>query len=138
MPVRGFYVIVSPEYRQMGCLPASRFIPALMQYLKEPYYTGLLSAGEFYGAAHQRPQAFQVVTEHSRPGIICDMVKADFIKRKSQSTTREPYTFVPMQDFFNPWTDEMLYEKYGIMEDEIKFINSMIRPMEIQGSLLDE
>ncbi|TCD47203.1 type IV toxin-antitoxin system AbiEi family antitoxin [Chlorobium sp. N1] len=95
MPVRGFYVIVSPEYRQMGCLPASQFIPALMQYLKEPYYTGLLSAAEFYGAAHQRPQAFQVVTEHSRPGIICGMVKVDFIKRKNAS-------LMPTRDFKTP------------------------------------
>lgn len=27
------------------------------------------------------------------------------------------------------WTDEMLYEKYGITKDEISFLNSMICPM---------
>jgi site-specific DNA-methyltransferase (adenine-specific) len=43
-----------------------------------------------------------------------------------------------MQDFSKPWTDEELYVKYSISEDEIAFINSMIRPMEIQGSLWDE
>lgn len=40
------------------------------------------------------------------------------------------YEFVPLQDFSHPWTDEMLYEKYGLTEDEIAFIESMIRPME--------
>lgn len=40
------------------------------------------------------------------------------------------YEFVPLQDFSHPWTDEMLYEKYGLTDDEIAFIESMIRPME--------
>jgi site-specific DNA-methyltransferase (adenine-specific) len=35
-----------------------------------------------------------------------------------------------MQDFSKPWTDEELYAKYGLNEEEIAFIESMIRPME--------
>ena len=35
----------------------------------------------------------------------------------------------PLQDFSHPWTDEMLYQKYGLDKDEIAFIESMIRPM---------
>ena len=38
------------------------------------------------------------------------------------------FPFVPMQDFSKVWTDEELYEKYGITTNEIEFINSMIRP----------
>ena len=41
-PARGFYVIVPPEYKQLGCLPAEQFIPALMERLKLTYYAGLL------------------------------------------------------------------------------------------------
>ena len=48
MPYRGFYVIVPPEYRKMGCLPANQFIPLLMDHLKEPYYAGMLTAAEHY------------------------------------------------------------------------------------------
>jgi len=48
----------------------------------------------------------------------------------SQHITRASFMFVPLQDFSNPWTDEMLYKKYGLDEDEIAFIESMIRPME--------
>lgn len=44
--------------------------------------------------------------------------------------TKTCFTFVPMQDFSKPWSDEELYKKYGITEDEQKFIESMIRPME--------
>ncbi len=40
------------------------------------------------------------------------------------------FAFVPLQDFSHPWTDEMLYKKYGLTEEEITFIESMIRPME--------
>ena len=52
------------------------------------------------------------------------------LRKVTQSTTREVYKFVPMQDFSHPWTDDMLYEKYGLDKDEIAFIESMIRPME--------
>ena len=37
-PARGFCVILPPEYRSLGCLPADQFIPALMQQLRQPYY----------------------------------------------------------------------------------------------------
>ena len=36
-PARGFYVIVPPEYRSLGCLPADQFIPELMKSLNLPY-----------------------------------------------------------------------------------------------------
>ncbi len=44
--------------------------------------------------------------------------------------TKNSFQFVPLQDFSHPWTDEMLYEKYGLTDEEIAFIESMIRPME--------
>jgi len=44
------------------------------------------------------------------------------------------YSFVPLQDFSEPWTDEKLYAKYGLTEEEIAFIESMIRPMELNGN----
>lgn len=53
------------------------------------------------------------------------------LHKPTQDATRSVYTFVPVQDFSKPWTDEMLYQKYGITDDEIAFIESMIRPMEL-------
>ena len=95
MPFRGFYVIVSPEHRKLGCLPANQFIPALMAHLEEPYYAGLLTAAEHHGAAHHRPQAFQVVVQRTRPGITCGGVRVDFIARKNVAA-------MPTQDFKTP------------------------------------
>jgi site-specific DNA-methyltransferase (adenine-specific) len=53
------------------------------------------------------------------------------LHKPSQHATRTVYTFVPTQDFSKPWTDEMLYEKYGITDDEAAFIDKMIRPMDL-------
>jgi site-specific DNA-methyltransferase (adenine-specific) len=48
----------------------------------------------------------------------------------SINITKNNYQFVPLQDFSKPWTDEELYRKYNLTNDEIAFIESMIRPME--------
>lgn len=51
------------------------------------------------------------------------------LKRNTQDAMRGVYAFVPMQDFSKPWSDEELYAKYGLTEDEIAFIESMVKPM---------
>lgn len=49
----------------------------------------------------------------------------------SQHITKSCFAFVPVQDFSQPWTDEELYAKYGLSDNEIAFIESMIKPMDI-------
>ena len=44
--------------------------------------------------------------------------------------SRATFQFVPLQDFSKPWTDAELYAKYGLTDEEIAFIESMIKPME--------
>lgn len=83
MPYRGFYVIVPPEYRAAGCLPPEQYIPDLMEHIGAIYYAGLLSAAEYHGAAHQRPQVFQVVVAKSRRPISCGKMRVEFIIRKN-------------------------------------------------------
>lgn len=94
-PARGFYVIVPPEYRALGCLPADQFIPALMKRLNLPYYAGLLSAAQYHGAAHQRPQEFQVFLAKNRRPIECGAVRVAFLARKRLND-------VPVQSFNTP------------------------------------
>ena len=48
----------------------------------------------------------------------------------SMNITKERFIFVPLQDFTRPWTDADLYAKYGLTDEEINFIESMIKPME--------
>lgn len=52
------------------------------------------------------------------------------LQKTTQHATKSVYSFVPIQDFSKPWTDEELYQKYGLNDEEIAFIESMIRPME--------
>lgn len=52
------------------------------------------------------------------------------LKKNTQDAMRGVYSFVPMQDFSEPWDDAKLYKKYGLTADEIAFIESMVRPME--------
>ena len=52
--------------------------------------------------------------------------------KNTQHATAKVYQFVPIQDFTQSWTDEKLYKKYGLTQEEIAFIDSMIRPMELE------
>lgn len=83
MPFRGFHVIVPPEYRTLGCLPADQFIPQLMEHLQVAYYAGLLTAASLHGAAHQAPMVFQVMVPRNRPPIRCGRVRVQFIARRN-------------------------------------------------------
>lgn len=54
-----------------------------------------------------------------------------YLTKISQDALRKVYELVPMQDFSKPWTDEELYAKYGLTDEEIAFIESMVKPMEV-------
>lgn len=47
--------------------------------------------------------------------------------------TKDKFCFVPVQDCSKFWTDAELYAKYKLTEEEIAFIESMIKPMELGG-----
>ena len=48
--------------------------------------------------------------------------------KNTQQAMQRVYTFVPIQDFSKPWSDDELYEKYSLSVNEISFIESMIKP----------
>ena len=52
-------------------------------------------------------------------------------KKNTQNAPRNVYSFVPMQNFSESWSDEKLYKKYGLTNEEIGFIESLIKPMEL-------
>ena len=63
----GFFMIIPPEHRHLGSLPPHWIVGPLMEYLHHHYYIGLLSAASLYGATHQQPMTFQVITDkHAR------------------------------------------------------------------------
>jgi len=87
-PAKGFYVIVFPEYRRYGCLPAAYFVPYLMEFWDESYYACLATAASYHGASHQQPQAFQVMLKRSKSPIICGDIKIYFFKKINLEQTQ--------------------------------------------------
>ena len=55
------------------------------------------------------------------------------LRKVTQDATAKVYSLVPLQDFAQSWTDEKLYSKYDLTQDEIAFIESMVRPMDKGG-----
>ena len=51
------------------------------------------------------------------------------MKKMTQDLKDQTFALVPLQDFSKPWTDEELYKKYNLTDEEIAFIESMIKPM---------
>jgi site-specific DNA-methyltransferase (adenine-specific) len=50
--------------------------------------------------------------------------------KNTQNISKTSFGFVPVLDLKRTWSDYELYERYSLTEDEVAFIESMIRPME--------
>lgn len=48
------------------------------------------------------------------------------LRKITQNITRDSYLFVPKLPLDRVWTDELLYERYGIDQDQVTFIESLI------------
>ena len=86
--IRGeFYVVVPLEQAAAGVVPADWFILDLMKHLGQPFYVGLLSAAQYHGAAHQRPQSYQVLTDRPIRPIECRGVGIRFFVKRDPART---------------------------------------------------
>ncbi len=52
------------------------------------------------------------------------------LRKNTQDITQDRFAFVPSLPMDREWTDKSLYEHFGITELEIKFIKSIVRPMQ--------
>ena len=52
------------------------------------------------------------------------------LRKSTQHATRKVYAFVPDVSYDHPWTDKMLYDRYGITPSEVAFIESIVSPLE--------
>jgi site-specific DNA-methyltransferase (adenine-specific) len=51
------------------------------------------------------------------------------LRKNTQDVTQSRFKFVPLLDMNIEWTDEKLFKKYGITEEEQGFISTLIREM---------
>ena len=108
-----------------------------------------------YGAGEDFPHQIVGRPEYAEPNSVCSQTYLyakfqsekeaknfiSYLKTKTfralvwacrieQHLPNKTYRFVPLQNFSKPWTDADLYAKYNLTEEEIAFIESMIKPME--------
>jgi len=55
------------------------------------------------------------------------------LKKNTQHVTQNTYYFVPEQELDQEWDDKKLYTKYGITDDEMAFISTLVKPLEANG-----
>lgn len=86
-----------------------------------------LVAGHFDTRAEAENYAYYLATK---------FVRFLVLQRKSTQHVRpDRFLFVPMLDMAQRWTDEMLYEKFKLKEDERAYIEETIQPRQVNLSL---
>lgn len=60
------------------------------------------------------------------------------LRKITQDALRQTYTWVPIQTWDREWKDSDLYAKYDLTKDEIEYIESVIRPMDVGLETDDE
>lgn len=120
--IKKYKVFISRAYGERGEFPylviGKPFIGKPNSCCTETY----LSIGPFEDATSAENVVSYMQTRFFRFLVL--------LTKNTQDAPARVYQFVPLQDFSHPWTDEMLYKKYGLTDEEIAFIESMIRPME--------
>jgi predicted transcriptional regulator of viral defense system len=113
----GFYVVVPVEYELKGVVPPVVYIDRLMTFLQKDYYIALLNAASFYGAAHQQPQEFTLITGGKNlRDKLKNGVKINFVSKKEipntfirKNTTKTGYVSVSSPELTA--LDLLLYQK---------------------------
>ena len=57
------------------------------------------------------------------------------LRKITQDALHSTFTWVPLQDWNRMWTDDALYEKYGITKQEQTYIESQVREMILVGEV---
>jgi site-specific DNA-methyltransferase (adenine-specific) len=51
------------------------------------------------------------------------------LRKNTQHMSKDKFRFVPVMNMMEAWTDDKLYAHFGITDEEVKFIESMIKEM---------
>lgn len=92
---QNFYMIIPAEYKNFGGLPPHWIINDLMHHLNQDYYIGLLSAAALYGATHQQPMVFQVISSKAKRSLVLARGRIDFHVFKQAMTARTEQLSTP-------------------------------------------
>jgi len=78
------------------------------------------------------PFAIKDEAESAISYLTCRLTRLLILLHKpDKQATRKVYTFVPVQEWTKKWNDADLYDRYGLTEAEIAFIEKIVRPMDL-------
>lgn len=58
--------------------------------------------------------------------------------KNTQNISKGVFAFVPVQNYDEDWNDRKLYDKYGITEDEVKFIEKLIKDVSSEEGIMED
>ncbi|MGE4483082.1 Eco57I restriction-modification methylase domain-containing protein [Acidocella sp.] len=123
--IPGWKVLLPEAYGERGAIPAMVLGPPIVAVPDSVCTQTYLVAGPF--ASELAARSFD---SYYRTRLFRFLVS---LRKITQHALRSTYSWVPQQSWSQTWTDEILYQKYGIDPDEAAYIESMIRPMEANG-----
>jgi len=125
------YKVIIPKSNGSGALGEVLSTPLIVEPLIG-YTQSFISIGAFENLYEAEAAYKYVKTKFAR--VMLGILKV------TQDNSKEVWKYVPLQDFTStsdidwsksiPEVDQQLYAKYGLTEEEIGFIESMIKPME--------
>ena len=122
VPLIDRWKVLLPEaYGERGAIPALVLGPSIVVPPASVCTQTYLVAGPFLSEFEATSFQSYVKTRFFRFLVS--------LRKITQHALRSTYTWVPQQSWDHDWSDEMLYQKYSITNEEIAFIESMIRPM---------
>lgn len=114
-------VLLPKAYGERGAVPANILGPTLVAAPGSACTQTYLVAGPFDSKGEAESVQVFLRTKFARFVIS--------LRKITQDLLRSTYTWVPQQTWDRSWTDEELYEKYGITEGEQAYIAEMVKEM---------
>lgn len=114
-------VLLPKAYGERGALPAVVLGPPLVAIPNSVCTQTYLAVGPF-----ATQEAAESADSYVRTRFLRFLVS---LRKITQDSLRSVYRWVPQQTWDREWTDEELFEKYGITEEEQAYIAEMIREM---------
>ena len=53
------------------------------------------------------------------------------IRKQDQGSSKAVYHYVPLLDFTKEWDDKQLYKKFSLTNEEIQFIETEVKEMDL-------
>jgi len=136
----GFYVIIPIEYQNKGIVPVVFYIDQLMKFLGRDYYIALLNAAAFYGAAHQRPQEYTIVTTppslrtSKKEGVIINFINKSTIREELMEQRKTQTGYVKISSAELTATDLIQYENViGGLNRAATVLNELAESLKFKG-----